>query len=50
MYIGKCSVCANNLPSMARSLQQHLEVPKVPIAVLAMDTIGHLPITSNGNR
>ena len=35
---------------MARYPQQHLEVPKVPMAVPAMDTIGHLPITSNGNR
>ena len=35
---------------MARYPQQHIEVPKVPMAVPAMDTIGHLPITSNGNR
>ena len=35
---------------MARYPQQHLEVLKIPMAVLAMDTIGCLPITSNGNR
>ena len=35
---------------MAKYLQQHLAVLNVPIAMLAMDTIGHLPITSNGNR
>ena len=35
---------------MARYPQQHLEVPKIPIAVLAMDTKYHLPITSKGNR
>ena len=35
---------------MARYPKQHLEVLEVPMAVLAIDTIGHLPITSNGNR
>ena len=35
---------------MARYPQQHLEVPQIPMAVLAMDTIGCLPIPSKGNR
>ena len=35
---------------MARYPQQHLEVPKTPMTVLAMDTIGCLPITSNSSR
>ena len=35
---------------MARHLQQYLKISQIPIAVLAMDTIGHLPITSKGNR
>ena len=30
--------------------QQHLEALEVPFAVLAVDTTGHLPINSNGNR
>ena len=34
---------------MARYPQQHLEALKIPMAVPAMDTIGHKPITSNGN-
>ena len=34
---------------MARHLQQQLEIPQIPMAVLAMDTIGHLLITSKGN-
>ena len=35
---------------MASYPQQHLEVPQTPMAVLVIDTIGHLPITSKGNR
>ena len=35
---------------MARYSWQYLEVLQVPMAVIAMDIIGHLPITSNGNR
>ena len=49
-YVGKCSICTKHLPNMERYPQQHLEVPKIPMAVLAMDTIGHLPVTSIGNR
>ena len=29
---------------------KHLEIPQIPMAVLAMDTVGHLPVTSKGNR
>ena len=28
----------------------HLEIPKVPFACIAIDTIGKLPTTSSGNR
>ena len=35
---------------MARYPQQHLEVPKTPMAALLMDTLGHLSIPSMGNR
>ena len=35
---------------MARYQQQHLEILQIPMAVLAMDTIGYLPMTSKGNR
>ena len=34
---------------MAKYPQQHLQIPQVPVAVLAMDTIGHLPVTSRGH-
>ena len=26
------------------------EIPQIPMAVLAIDTIGHLPVTSKGKR
>ena len=48
-YIGKCNLCAKHLPNMARYPQQHLEIPKIPM-VLAIDTIGHLSITSKDNH
>ena len=35
---------------MVRYPEQNLEVQGIPLAALAMDTIGHLPITSNGNK
>ena len=35
---------------MPRFPQQYLEVPQILMAVLAMDTIGHLPIPSKGDR
>ena len=39
-----------NLPNMSKYPQNHLEIPQVPVAVLAMDNIGHLPITSKRNQ
>ena len=30
--------------------QKHLETPQIPMAVLAIDTIGHLPVTVKGNK
>ena len=35
---------------MAKYPQQHLEIPSIPMAVLAMDAIGHQPVPSKGNR
>ena len=43
-------ICAKHLPNMARYPQQHLEILQLPMAVVAMDTMGHLPVTSKGNR
>ena len=48
-YIGQCSGCATHLLNMARYPQQYFKVLQIPIAVLAMDAIGHLPVTSKGN-
>ena len=39
-----------NLPNMTKYLQQHLEIPSVPMAAWAMDTIDHLPVTSRGHH
>ena len=49
-YVSKCGICAKHLANMARYPQQHLEILKLPIAVLPIDTISNLPITSEGNR
>ena len=49
-YKDKCSVHAKHLPNMAKYPQQHLEMPLIPMTVLAIESIGHLPITSKGNR
>ena len=49
-YINKCNICTKNLPNMAKYPQKHLEIPQIPMAVSAIDTIGHLPVTSKGNR
>ena len=35
---------------MAMYQQKHLEIPQIPIAVLAIDITGHLPVTLKGNR
>ena len=49
-YIDKCSVCVQHLPNMARYPPKHLEILQITLAVLAIDTIGHFPIMSKGNR
>ena len=49
-YIGKFSICTKHLPNLAKYSQQYLEVLKIPMAVLAMDTIGHFPVTSIDSR
>ena len=46
--MGKYNVCAKHLPNMAK-YPQHLEISQLPMTVLAIDTIGHLPVTSKGN-
>ena len=49
-HIEKCDTYAKNLLIMAKYPQQHLEILQVPMAILAMNTIGHLPVTSRGHQ
>ena len=49
-YINKCITCSKNLPNTTCHPQLHLEVPKVPFAFIAIDTIGKHHTTSKGNR
>ena len=49
-HINNCITCSKNLPNTLFHPQLHLEIPKVPFACIAIDTIGKLPTTSSGNR
>ena len=49
-HISNCITCSKNFPNISHHPQLHLEVPKVPFACIAIDTIGKLPTTSSGNR
>ena len=49
-YIGRKHECDKYLLNMARYAKQHLEILQIPMAVLAIDTINHLPINCKGNR
>ena len=48
-HINSCITCSKSLPNTAHHPQLHLEIPKVPFACIAIDTIGKLPTTSSGN-
>ena len=49
-HITNCITCSKNLPNISCHPQLHLEIPMVPFACIAIDTIGKLPTTSSGNR
>ena len=49
-YINECNLCAKNLPNMKKDPQKHLEIPQILMAVSAIDTLGHIPVTSKGNN
>ena len=49
-HISNCITCSKNLPNVSCHPQLHLEIPKVPFACIAIDTIGKLPTTSSRNR
>ena len=40
-YIGKYGICAKHFPNITKYPQQHLLVSQIPMAMLAIDTIGH---------
>ena len=49
-HINSCITCCKNLPNTTHHPQLHLEIPKVPFACIAIDTIGKLPTTSSDNK
>ena len=49
-HISNCITCSKNLPNVLCHLQLHLEIPKIPFACIAIDTIHKLPTTSSGNK
>ena len=49
-HISNCITCSKNLPNTACHPQLHLEIPKVPFACIAIDTIVKLPTISSDNR
>ena len=49
-HINSCITCSKNLPNTAHHPQLHLEIPKVPFACIAIDTIGKLLTTSSGKK
>ena len=49
-HISNCVTCSQNLPNILCHPQLHLEVPKIPFACIAIDTIGKLPTTSSGSK
>ena len=48
-HINRCDISDKNLPNMAKYPQKHLQIPQVPLALLAMDTIGHLSVMFRGH-
>ena len=48
-HISNCITCSKNLPNILCDPQLHLEIPKIPFACIAIDTIGKLLTTSSGN-
>ena len=49
-HINNCIMCSKNLPNTSYNPHLYLEIPKLPFACIAIDTIGKLPTTSSGNK
>ena len=48
-HINTCKLCIQFLPNRDYTQLMHLEIPQVPFASCAMDSIGQLPTTLKGN-
>ena len=49
-HISNCITCYKNLPNISCHPQLNLEIPRIPFACIAINTIGKLPTTSSGNK
>ena len=49
-HINTCKLDLQFLPNKVYTQPMHLEIPQVPFASCAVDSIGQLPTTSKGNR
>ena len=49
-HINTCKLSIQFLPKRIYTQLMHLEIPEVPVAGCAMDSIGQLLTTSKGNR
>ena len=50
IFITDCPLCTKHHLDMTMYAHLHLEIAKIPIAILAMDTIGRLPATLKGHH
>ena len=49
-YISTCKLCAQFLPNQIMTQPMHLDIPNIPFAGCAVDTIGMLPTTSKSHK
>ena len=49
-FMTDCPLCAKHCLDMTKYAHIHLEIPKMSMAILAMDNIGRLPVTSKGHH
>ena len=49
-HISNCITCSKNYPNILCHPQLHLEIPSIPLACIAINTIGKLSTTKSGNK
>ena len=49
-HISNCITCSKNLPNISCHSQLHLEIPKIPVACITINTICKLPTTISGDK